>query len=42
MHFPELHFPASFSFTKAGKWAGLIKDARLRRFVVERLRDFRK
>jgi predicted transcriptional regulator of viral defense system len=42
MHFPELHFPASFSFTKAGKWAGLIKDARLRKFVVERLRDFRK
>lgn len=39
-HFPELNFPASFSFTKARKWAGMIKDARLRKFVSERLRNF--
>jgi predicted transcriptional regulator of viral defense system len=41
-HFPELTFPASFSFTKARKWAGMINDARLRKFVLERLRDFQK
>jgi predicted transcriptional regulator of viral defense system len=41
-HFPELDFPHSFSFTKARKWAGMIKDQRLRGFVLERLRAFRK
>ncbi len=37
-HFPELHFPRSFNFTKARQWAGMIKDSRLRKFVLERLR----
>ena len=41
-HFPELNFPASFSFKKAGQWAGMIKDARLRKFVVDRLGEIQK
>jgi predicted transcriptional regulator of viral defense system len=41
-HFPELHFPPSFSFTKAKRWASMIKDARLRKFVTERLENFHK
>jgi predicted transcriptional regulator of viral defense system len=41
-HFPELHFPPSFSFTKARRWAGKIKEAWLRKFVIERLESIQK
>ena len=40
-YFPELNFPPSFSFSKARRWSGMIKDARLRKFVIERLGEIR-
>ena len=36
-HFPELNFPKSFSFKKAGRWAGKISDVRIRSYVRKRL-----
>jgi predicted transcriptional regulator of viral defense system len=41
-YFPELHFPPSFSFPKARRWTRLIKDPRLRNFVIERLGEIQK
>jgi hypothetical protein len=41
-YFPELRFPPSFSFPKAGRWTRLIKDPRLRNFVIERLGEIQK
>ena len=38
-HFPELNFPSSFSFTKARRWAGRIKDPRLRKYVLNKLEE---
>lgn len=37
--FPELHFPPSFSFKKAEKWAQSIKTACIRHSVQARLRS---
>lgn len=36
-HFPELHFPKSFSFKKTRIWARRIEDTRLQKFVLRRL-----
>jgi hypothetical protein len=36
-HFPELEFPSSFSFKKAKQWAELIKEKRIKSFVLERI-----
>ena len=41
-YFPELHFPPSFSFPKTRRWARLIKDPRLRKFVTGRLEEIQK
>jgi predicted transcriptional regulator of viral defense system len=38
-YFPELHFPPSFSFPKARRWARLIKDLRLRKHVLNQLEE---
>lgn len=35
-HFPELHFPRSFSFKKAREWVGRISDLRIRAHVGKR------
>jgi len=40
-YFPELHFPKSFSFRKAEKWAGDIPDARIRASVLKKLEKVR-
>jgi predicted transcriptional regulator of viral defense system len=36
-HFPELHFPRSFSFRGAREWAGRIPDVRIRKNVEKKL-----
>ena len=36
-HFPELHFPKSFSFKKLNKWAEEIPDLRTRSYVCRKL-----
>lgn len=36
-HFPELHFPPAFSFTKAARWAGRIPEEKIRLYVMKRL-----
>ena len=36
-HFPELHFPRSFSFKKVNKWAEEIPDLRTRSYVHRKL-----
>lgn len=36
-HFPELHFPKSFSFKKVRKWVGDIPDSRIRLSVQRKL-----
>ncbi|MEJ2746084.1 MAG: hypothetical protein P8123_10450 [bacterium] len=36
-HFPELHFPRSFSFKKARGWVGRISDLRIRVHVGKRV-----
>lgn len=36
-HFPELHFPKSFSFKKAKKWVRRIDDSRIRVYVQKKL-----
>jgi predicted transcriptional regulator of viral defense system len=41
-HFPELHFPASFSFVKARQWAGRIHYPALRKQVLNRLEEIQK
>ena len=38
-HFPELHFPKTFSFSKARKWAESITDAKNRQNVQNRLEE---
>lgn len=38
-HFPELHFPKSFSFSKAKKWAKNIPDAKIRLNVQKKLEE---
>lgn len=40
-HFPELHFPKSFSFKKARDWAGQIPDIRIRSYVNRELEKVR-
>lgn len=39
-HFPELHFPSTFSFKKALGWCNRIPEARIRLYVVNRLHKF--
>ena len=36
-HFPELHFPESFSFNKTKKWIKKIPDAKIRCYVDKKL-----
>jgi predicted transcriptional regulator of viral defense system len=36
-HFPELHFPASFSFVKAKRWARQIPYTKIRSSVLKKL-----
>ena len=36
-YFPELYFPESFSFKKAGQWAEKIPDLRIQSYVKKRL-----
>lgn len=36
-YFPELHFPKSFSFNKAKRWAKAIPDAKIRTSVLKKL-----
>jgi len=38
-HFPELHFPASFSFKKAREWVGKIPAANTRAYAERRLKE---
>ena len=38
-HFPELHFPASFSFEKAKRWANKIPSRRARAHVKKRIEE---
>ena len=38
-HFPELHFPPSFSFSKTRRWTRKIKDPRLQIFVLNKLEE---
>ncbi len=40
-HFPELHIPSGFSFTKAGQWARLIPGDKLRCYVLKKLQILR-
>jgi predicted transcriptional regulator of viral defense system len=39
-HFPELHFPATFSFKKAAGWARRIHEKTIRQYVLEKLESF--
>lgn len=36
-HFPELHFPSSFSFRKAEEWIRLVPEANIRQYVMRKL-----
>ena len=36
-HFPELHFPQSFSFNKTKKWTKKIPDVKIRSYVDKKL-----
>lgn len=36
-HFPELHFPRTFSFRRTREWAGRIPDVRIRKNVEKKL-----
>ncbi len=36
-HFPELYFPAAFSFKKAAAWAAFIKSGAALKYVLKRL-----
>ena len=36
-HFPEMEFPRSFSFKRAGRWAKKIPDVRIRSYVQKKL-----
>jgi len=40
-YFPELHFPKSFSFTKAKEYAGMISDVKIASCVQEKLEKIR-
>ena len=39
-HFPELHFPATFSFKKAAGWARRIHDKKIGQYVLKKLGSF--
>ena len=39
-YFPELYFPASFSFKKAARWAEKIPDLRIKSYVKNKLIGF--
>lgn len=38
-YFPELHFPKSFSFKRAKKWADEISDKKIREYVLGKLKE---
>jgi predicted transcriptional regulator of viral defense system len=40
-YFPELDFPADFSFKKAGQWVERIPDKKIKRYVFNRLEMIR-
>ncbi|MBU4314709.1 MAG: hypothetical protein KJ821_07965 [Actinobacteria bacterium] len=40
-YFPELYFPKSFSFKKAGKWIGKIPDSRIKSSVKKKLTEIK-
>lgn len=37
-HFPELHFPPTFSFKKAAEWAERIPEGKIRLYVLKKLK----
>jgi len=41
-HFPELYFPATFSFKKANRWVGLIREKSIRLCVQQKLNALNK
>ncbi len=41
-HFPELHFPDSFSFKRARTWANKINNKTTRAYVLKKLEEIRK
>jgi predicted transcriptional regulator of viral defense system len=41
-HFPELNFPATFSFARAVNWTREIRDAKIRVAVLKKLKEIRK
>ena len=38
-HFPELHFPPTFSFKKAAEWVKRIPEANIRLYVFNKLKE---
>lgn len=36
-HFPELHFPSTFSFKKAARWGKRIPEKKIRQYVIRKL-----
>ena len=40
-HFPELHFPPTFSFKKAAEWAGRIPEKKIRLYVLKKLKTLK-
>jgi predicted transcriptional regulator of viral defense system len=40
-HFPELNFPATFSFAKAGNWVKEINDVKIRIAVLKKLNEIK-
>jgi len=41
-YFPELHFPPSFSFSKAHRWAEMIHSPQLRNHTIKKLHEIQK
>ena len=41
-HFPELHFPAEFSCTKAVKWVKRIPEVKIRMYILKKLEGLKR
>ena len=41
-HFPELHFPSEFSFTKAAKWVKRIPEEKIRMYILKKLEGLKR
>ena len=41
-HFPELHFPSEFSFTKAVKWVKRIPEEKIRMYILKKLEGLKR